>query len=654
MRTLIALTCLAPVVLAQDPDSDGDGLSDFQERHKYGTDPARADSDGDGAPDGGWDERREYAYTVRSVIQVLRPVTLDVLCDDYQDARVLAETPEYVELEVVHYPLNTVADAIVGARDWRAGHAGLEAYLAPGRTANWDEELRATLLAELRADGIDVERLTDKEVVEQVTPWLLRRAESHNCFTTFVTSFDEDGRPRLHPGLEAAASGGLAPGATSFEEHWQREFFARGMFLNRARGTCTSSAIYLDGCLRAVGIPTRIVLTMPAVDGSDPAEVAMLAGLEHVGVREILESAVGRLGRSWANHTFNEVWIGGRWRRLNYDRLGQNILDEQFFGLMTHIATFSDWSDGDMASTWGVRQTHRRFSNDTFGGANPYHALSIEDAFGAHAKVPNAFLDEAFRALTIERAYWHHERPEEVGMAVQEDGSGHCFVHVREGRPGEYSGQYARFYGRASKAFLLRAEGHADVRLAAERGYVADPANGLSEFYLRIPPDELVHMAPGVAYTLAAPAQDETYRWSFAGEVTLTLDAARAPAPLPEPPSELAIESVVWSDRCAGPAPELDVPVLLARVGASEEFPAVKRFTQLADRRFFLEAPGHPTLAVGCRVGGFTSAAGCFVMIDLGPADWRDLVQGVAYALRPRNAQEGHRWAVAEGLEVLR
>jgi hypothetical protein len=38
-----------------DPDGDGDGLSDFQEVHKYLTDPVKADSDGDGKADGGWD-----------------------------------------------------------------------------------------------------------------------------------------------------------------------------------------------------------------------------------------------------------------------------------------------------------------------------------------------------------------------------------------------------------------------------------------------------------------------------------------------------------------------------------------------------------------------------------------------------------------------
>ena len=34
---------------------------------------AEADRDRDGKPDGDWDERREYTYTVRSVVRVLRP-----------------------------------------------------------------------------------------------------------------------------------------------------------------------------------------------------------------------------------------------------------------------------------------------------------------------------------------------------------------------------------------------------------------------------------------------------------------------------------------------------------------------------------------------------------------------------------------------------
>lgn len=75
-------------IRAQDPetvtDEDNDGLSDFQECYKYLTDPTQNDSDGDGVPDGDWRERREYQYIVRSVVHVLRPVTIEYLNDDYQ------------------------------------------------------------------------------------------------------------------------------------------------------------------------------------------------------------------------------------------------------------------------------------------------------------------------------------------------------------------------------------------------------------------------------------------------------------------------------------------------------------------------------------------------------------------------------------------
>ena len=63
----------------QDIDSDGDGLSDFQETHKYFTDPKKADTDGDGVPDGEWSERREYAYTIRNELEVLRPVDITAM-----------------------------------------------------------------------------------------------------------------------------------------------------------------------------------------------------------------------------------------------------------------------------------------------------------------------------------------------------------------------------------------------------------------------------------------------------------------------------------------------------------------------------------------------------------------------------------------------
>jgi hypothetical protein len=507
-----------------DVDSDGDGLSDFEEVHKYFTDPRLADSDGDGIPDGDWDERREYAYTVRTIVRVLPPVTEDVLSDDYQDARVIERTPGYVELEVIHYPLNTVADAIRPDPDWRAHATRMSAWTSPGRTATYDPGMRRELLGELASDGIDATRLDDQALAERASRWLLSRAKFVDGFTTFCSWFP-NGKVAVYPGLETAVERGIADKSLSLADQWDRELFAQGMFENRVRGSCTSSAIYLSGCLRALGLPTRIVLGIPCVDPSDPSEVAMArSGITHKGVRRILLQAIEGQAGMWVSHTFDEVFVGGRWRRLNYGRLGQNILDPQYLGLMTHVATFADWADGEMARTWGVRQAVVGPHDDTFRGPNPYSALAVSDRFGVHAEVKNELLlgPDEFATLTIERAYGWNSPERKVEMDLRgEDPAGHFLVHVREGKTGAKASPYKAFWSACGKEFRLSAKGETPVRAHATRGYWAEPEKGIQEFHFAIEPAELAKMKRGVAYELAPVEQDEDFRWTVADGVTL-------------------------------------------------------------------------------------------------------------------------------------
>lgn len=536
VRFVPAATFLALAVPAfaqgADPDSDKDGLSDFHEVHKHLSDPKKADTDGDGIPDGDWEERREHAYTVRSVVHVLPPVTDDVLCDDYQDARVLERREEYVELEVVHYPLNTVADAIVADPRWRERVRGMKAWTGPGLTANWDDAMRKDLVAALKKDGIDAETLDDKTLVERASKWLLAHAKSVDGFSTFCSWFPVDargkrGKAAIYPGLEASAERGKADKGLTVDEQWQRELFAKGMFENGVRGTCTSSAIYLDGCLRALGIPTRIVLCIPLVDASDDREIAFLADrLTLPGVRKTVKRAI-QPSKGWTSHTFNEVFVGGRWRRLNYDRLGQNILDPGYLGLMTHVATFSDWADGEMAKTWGTRQKTDGSPKDVFGGSNPYSTIALSDRIGAHARVAPEWLEDGgFRKLTIERLYWWGSPERKVEMRLDDpDTAGHLVAHVREGRNGEGRDQYVEFYDRVGKEFVLKAEGKPDVRAKAVRGYWAKPEEDMKEFYLRIEPDELARMASGVPYRLVAKNGNAEFQWTVGDGVTI----ARSP-----------------------------------------------------------------------------------------------------------------------------
>jgi hypothetical protein len=229
LLTLICFNCL----WAQDADSDGDGLSDFHETYKYYSDPLKADSDGDGISDGDWRERREHQYTVRSVIQVMKPVTPEFLNDDYQDARVLDETETYVEFEVIHYPFNKIADSISPDPEWRnhvADNMKLLRWLEPGPTSNWTHELAAQIENDLNADGIDVDTMDDRQIAETVSKWLLDRTQYHNGFTTFITAFDEEGT--LYLPVEHENKPGTDERFT-VQDQWDREVLAKEMYENR-------------------------------------------------------------------------------------------------------------------------------------------------------------------------------------------------------------------------------------------------------------------------------------------------------------------------------------------------------------------------------------------------------------------------------------
>ncbi len=336
-----------------DSDRDGDGLSDFQEVHKYFTDPDNRDSDGDDKPDGDLHERREYTYTIRTVIRVLLPIhEAEIANDDYQDARVIARTDRYAELEVIHYPLNTVASGIVANPDWRADASPMGEYLKPGLTTNWDAAMRERLLKDLAADDIHIEKLTDRQVVQRVSAWLLKRVKSGSYFNIFHVHF-VDGKPEPFPGQENSVGDRGDPKWT-LEEQWEHELFGRQMYQHRSCGTCTSTAILLTTVMKAVGIPTRMILCTPLVDASGGDNVELVRkGLTHHAMSESILSALKPLKNANASHTFCEVFVGKRWRRLNFSVLGQNTLDRNLFGLLTHVNTFNDFADARLAATWG-------------------------------------------------------------------------------------------------------------------------------------------------------------------------------------------------------------------------------------------------------------------------------------------------------------
>jgi hypothetical protein len=376
----------------RDPDSDGDGLSDFQELHKYRTDPRKRDTAGAGTPDGDWDARRQHTYSVRAVLRVMAPYNKTAFNDDYQDARVLAEKDGHADVEFVVYPFNSNAEAIRGNPTWRRDYAGMKECLAPGVTTNWDEAMRRELLRELARAGIDPDKLTDKELVEKVSAWVVRSFKYRGAFCTHYVHFPE-GKPAVLPGLEKAFERDKGDKAWSVREQFEHELLGKEMFRHRTYGSCTSAAVLEATVLRALGVPTRIVLAIPVLDASDPAQVGMAEkGLKNHEVRSTVFEAALKHGGSYTAHTFLEVYVGHRWRRLNYRTLGQNVLDRNYLGLMVHVHTFRDLSGANLAATWGKRYA-LGLRDDNFRHGNPYRLLEISDLFGARAstrKSPSA------------------------------------------------------------------------------------------------------------------------------------------------------------------------------------------------------------------------------------------------------------------------
>jgi hypothetical protein len=521
---LLGLVLLAIPLAANaaEVDSDGDGLSDFLEIHKYRTDPEKVDSDGDGIPDGDWHERREFNYSVRTVVKVLRPCNLAAINDDYQDARVLHETDQYVELEVVHYPVNALDAAITGSSDWAAPPEEIRAYLKPGVTSNWDDQLRKDLLEALRKEGFDPASKTDAEVVRHVSQWLLNRGTFQDVFGTYFVEI-ADGEARIRPGLEQPFreyNGGVNA-RLPLAEHFQHELFGKGMFYNKCYGTCTSTATYLATGLRAMGIPTRMVLCIPAVDANDDEQLRLIErGLANNQLRQsLLRNLAG--AKDFSAHTFNEVYIDGRWRRLNYSRLGANI--DSTFGLMTHVHTFTDLSEADLTRTWGWR--YGKGERDTiFKTSNPYRATEISDRYGVHCNLANPESKE-HRQITIAKAYWHDaaDAPGEVKNAywIAKDRAGHLFVHGDEWFKGEHYAQYKEFMIRADPNFKLVADGAPDITGKLSSGYITAESQNLREIEIRFDPAEFGKMLDDLTYRLVPVNGNEKYRWAVADGVVV-------------------------------------------------------------------------------------------------------------------------------------
>ncbi len=374
---------------SQSPDSDGDGLSDYDEHCKYRTDPTRDDSDGDGKPDGDWGERREYTYTIRAVCEIRPPARPDLIEDLYQDARPTSLPAALEDAAVVEVLLFPFSKPHIYAQPYprKSIPQGLNEYVQPTASMNYSREMKQEVA------HLVGEAATDVEAVSRVLRWIgaqtrLVRHDPHWEFLQVV-----DNRIVWHRSL----------GSPEQDQHFlETNFLADSMFKNRVHGTCSSLAILRGAMLRAAGLPTRIIQTLPLITRytEDPEPLA-----ERLRMRSMAKGYDWGPGRGGANHTYNEVYLNNRWIRVD-DSIGTG----PFVGGKLFVKAYSIPSWSNHREEWNEKRCFR--------------ALDVSDAYavyGSGSALPDMAVEEA--GLTVRR------RPDgraEARILIRNEGYGPC------------------------------------------------------------------------------------------------------------------------------------------------------------------------------------------------------------------------------------
>lgn len=215
-----------------EQDTDGDTLTDYEEYYKYKTDPLKKDSDNDGVPDNDWNERRQYTTTISADLEVAKPYDFADMNTLFQDMKPIEEKGNKLFCEIVLYP-NAEYPLVptlypIPKEDY---DPEVQKYLEPTRRVDPYPEMEE----EVREIVKDCH--TDVEVIQKLLSWFRS------------TKFQK--RTRY--------------GRASFrgDISWKGSV----LYKKRVLETCATHAILFATLCRAVGIPVKIVASVPLLSG---------------------------------------------------------------------------------------------------------------------------------------------------------------------------------------------------------------------------------------------------------------------------------------------------------------------------------------------------------------------------------------------------
>lgn len=327
-------------------DTDGDGLSDYEEYCKYRTDPTKKDSDGDGKSDGDWQERREYTYTIRALCEIRPPSDLKMINDLYQDARPVRKEATLKDARVVEVLIFPFATAHVYPQPYPKENLDkkLKEYIQPTVSMNYSPEMKEEI------SGIVEGATTDVEAIEKLLHWMNSKTELVRELPHWSYFDIIDGKIVWHKSVGDSKRD---------EQFLETNFFGDSMFKKKVHGTCSSTAILRGTIFRAAGLPTRLIQTLPLItrysEDSEPLA-------DRLRMRHMAKGYTWGPGNGGANHTYNEVFLNNRWVRVD-----NSIGTGPFVGDKLFVKAWSSADWNNLKEEWNNKRCFR--------------ALDVSDAY---------------------------------------------------------------------------------------------------------------------------------------------------------------------------------------------------------------------------------------------------------------------------------
>ncbi len=473
-------------------------------------------------------------YMISSTIEILKPVNLKAMTNDAQSVEVISENDLTIKVKITVDPIKDQIGKVTSNPNWKSEYSknsDLQKYLAPGITTNWDDQMRSELIESLAKSDINPDKLSDVEVVRKVSQWIFGSSEFQ--FQDHFISYDvefKNGKAQIIPELKGHFDSEKVKNHFSTDdEALDQGIFGKAMFRARKFGNCTYSATLQATVLKALGIPTRLVLMVPAIDWNDQAQWNMIRdNIHQIQIRKTVLQGLAIQGvGSWGSHTFNEVYVGNQWVRLNYTNLGQKPADPQFFGLMLQVNEMSDWSEANLGRTWGIHaQAHNLVK---LSSNNAYRSLEIKDASEVLNSQNNPPLaTPELTTINLEKSYTAHDLtvPASVRSNLTVDPS--FAVVIKSELPSLQYADIAVFRRNVSRQFVLRAPGVPDILIREvgswfEQGFTA----------LKFKPDDMNQLVAGTEYSLVPEAAAGPFHWKVSPSLKFVKPSAVAS---PQPP----------------------------------------------------------------------------------------------------------------------